>query len=63
MRFESLSEFLLMGGHGIYVWAAYGIALVVIVFNLWWPIQVHRRLLRSRRAPAVRQQAQDGDSP
>jgi heme exporter protein CcmD len=24
-----------MGGHGAYVWPAYGITLAVIVFNVW----------------------------
>ena len=28
-------ELLRMGGHGAYVWPAYGITLAVIVFNVW----------------------------
>lgn len=28
-------EVLSMGGHAAYVWPAYGITLVLIVFNVW----------------------------
>lgn len=30
-----MSEFLDMGGHGPYVWSAYGVTLVVMVYNAW----------------------------
>jgi heme exporter protein D len=30
-----VSEFFLMGGHGAYVWSAYGITLAVLVLNVW----------------------------
>lgn len=30
-----MSEFFLMGGHGPYVWSAYGITLAVLVLNVW----------------------------
>lgn len=30
-----MSEFLSMGGHGPYVWSAYGVTLVVMVYNAW----------------------------
>ena len=30
-----MNEMLSMGGHGAYVWPAYGITLAVIVFNVW----------------------------
>ena len=30
-----MSEFLAMGGHGPYVWSAYGVTLVVMVYNAW----------------------------
>jgi len=30
-----VNEILSMGGHGAYVWPAYGITLAVIVFNAW----------------------------
>jgi heme exporter protein CcmD len=30
-----LSEFLSMSGYGAYVWSCYGLALAVLVFNVW----------------------------
>ena len=30
-----MSEFLAMGGHGPYVWSAYGVTLAVMVYNVW----------------------------
>ena len=33
MYFESFEALLTMGGHGLYVWSAYGIAIVVLVWN------------------------------
>ena len=31
MYFDSFAEFLRMGGHGLYVWVAYGSTLVVLL--------------------------------
>ena len=31
MAFESLSEFLQMGTHGVYVWSTYGISVIALV--------------------------------
>lgn len=30
MQFDSLNEFVAMGGHGLYVWLAYGATLLVL---------------------------------
>jgi len=49
MSFHSLSAFIEMGGHGQFVWSAYGIALVVIVFNFVRPIMLHKRNLARLR--------------
>ncbi len=40
-----MSEFLHMGGYAAYVWSSYGIALVVLLANLFAPILAHRKLL------------------
>ncbi len=34
MSFESINEFLAMGGHGLYVWLAYGATVVVVLANV-----------------------------
>jgi heme exporter protein D len=38
MQWSSLSEFLSMGGYGLYVWGSYGVTLVLLggeVIMLW----------------------------
>ena len=37
MMFDSLPAFAQMGGHGFYVWAAYGVTAFVVALNLYWP--------------------------
>jgi len=37
MVFSSFSEFVNMGGHGLYVWLAYGVGVIVLVGNLVLP--------------------------
>lgn len=50
MYFHSLADFLAMGGHGFYVWTAYGIALVVVLWHFVWlhhqNRQIKQRILR-----------------
>jgi heme exporter protein CcmD len=45
-----LSEFLAMSGYGAYVWSCYGLALVVLVFNVWHA----RRDLREQQVKVQR---------
>ncbi len=45
-RFESLHEFLTMGGYGPYVWSAWG--LTIVVLGLVW-LQARREWRRARR--------------
>ena len=42
MSFSSFSEFLAMGNHGLYVWSAYGISLLVLTINLLLPLRARR---------------------
>ena len=42
----TFSEWFAMGGYGGYVWASYGLTLVIIVYNLIAPIRRERRLLQ-----------------
>lgn len=34
MHFDSLSDFLAMGGHALYVWLAYGSTVIVLLANV-----------------------------
>lgn len=47
MYFDSLQELLAMGGHGLYVWLAYGVFLMVIVWNLVAPLIQRQQVLKS----------------
>lgn len=58
MSFDSFSDFLAMGGHGLYVWLSYAIALFIILINLVSPVlrkkqlvsELIRRLRREKNA-------------
>lgn len=46
MSFESFSDFLAMGKHGLYVWSAYGICFTVLAINVLAPVLARRRYLQ-----------------
>lgn len=45
-QFDSLSAFLAMNGHGPYVWAAYFVAVAVLVALAATPVLRQRRMLK-----------------
>ncbi len=45
MSFDNFSDFLAMGGHGLYVWLSYGIALVIVAINLVEPLMARKQLI------------------
>jgi len=61
MAFTSLSDFFAMGGYSFYVWLAYGVSLLSIVFLIINSVskrkkifnQVEQRLLREQRIKAA----------
>ena len=58
MYFESLQAVLAMDGHGVFVWPAYLVTLLVVIGMLVAPLSRRRRLLRElsgdiRRAGAA----------
>lgn len=46
MNWNSLSEFIAMGGYGLYVWGSFGVTFACIVIEL--------AVLKSRRKTALR---------
>ena len=48
MYFESFGDFIQMGRHGVYVWSAYGIALFVLLLNVFLPLRQQQRVLASQ---------------
>ena len=57
MNFDSFGEFLAMGGHGLYVWLAYGSAAVVVAANVLSVRAARRRFFRQAAALERRQMA------
>ncbi|MCK8654683.1 MULTISPECIES: heme exporter protein CcmD [Pseudomonas] len=46
MIFSSISDFVDMGHHGLFVWSAYGICFLVLSINVLQPLLAHRRYLQ-----------------
>ena len=63
MYFDSLDAALAMGGHGLYVWSAYGITALVLLQLLVWPLRSQRRLLRELRGEQRRSAAAASRAP
>lgn len=59
MSFHSFSAFIDMGGHGQYVWSAYGVALVIIVFNFVRPMMLKKRNLARLRRQVATEEARE----
>ncbi|MGH8547163.1 MAG: heme exporter protein CcmD [Methylococcales bacterium] len=53
----NLAEFFAMGGYAFYVWTSYGIALVVLAFNIIQPLIQQKRTLRAIRQRQQRHRA------
>lgn len=47
MQFDSLQAFIEMGGHGVYVWAAYSVAAIVIIGLSIQPGMKRRAVLKA----------------
>jgi heme exporter protein D len=55
----SWSEFISMGGYGVYVWSAYGFTIVVLAINVIIPIRRRSTVLRALRQFIVTQTVQE----
>lgn len=55
----SWSEFVSMGGYGVYVWSAYGFAIVILVINVIIPMRRRSVVLRALRRFMVTQTVQE----
>ncbi len=62
MYFDSLAGFIDMEGHGLYVWLAYGVFLMVILWNLAVPVIERSQVLKSVRRHWRRVQLQNEQS-
>ena len=46
MVFTSVSDFLYMGGHGLYVWLAYAAGAIVLIYNIAEPAMQKKAVLK-----------------
>ena len=51
MKWESASQFFAMGGHGLYVWGSYAVALAVVVIEIAMVRARFRRALTAAPSP------------
>lgn len=65
-QFESIQEFIQMGGHGPYVWSAYVISLSVLIWLIVSPLRRKTKLLkdiaREQQRDLVRQGTNNGSN-
>ena len=57
MAFNSLTEFLMMGTHGVYVWSAYGFSALALVWLVWNTLATRRKTRDTLRKRFLRNQA------
>lgn len=57
MAFESLSEFLKMGTHGVYVWSTYGISVIALVGLLFSTRRSNAQLRKQLKKRYQREQS------
>lgn len=55
IQFDSLADFLAMGGYAFYVWISYAFFFVVMGWNLIQPRLERRRVLRLLKAKRQRE--------
>ena len=55
LDFEVVTELLDMGGHGVYVWSAYGLSLAGLVGLGIWPLVSLRARIRRLKGRGDRQ--------
>jgi heme exporter protein D len=59
MHWNSLSEFISMGGYGSYIWGSYAVAFVLLTAEI---IMLRSRKRRLKQGSSVREQLETRDS-
>lgn len=54
MQFDSFAAFVDMGGYGVYIWAVYGLSLVVMIANIVLPRRAMKHIQLEQQALMVR---------
>jgi heme exporter protein D len=62
IQFDSIGDFLNMGGYAFYVWTSYLFGAVVFGANLILPLRDRKRVLKLLKARMQRDDAQSGQT-
>ncbi|WP_447553853.1 heme exporter protein CcmD [Vreelandella sp. EE22] len=62
MAFASLQDFFAMGSHGVFVWSAWGVTILLLVLSLLQAILERRRLINTLKRRARREHARRSDA-
>ena len=63
MQFDSITEFLAMGGHAQYVWMAYGTAVLVFVGYTISLLKTRTRIVKELKWQAKAEEMEGQDKP
>ena len=55
MQFDSFANFVAMGGYGFYIWAVYGLSVVVLIANIVVPRRTMKRIQFEQQAFIARE--------
>ena len=47
MKWNSVGDFIAMGGYGLYVWGSYAVALAFMLIEPWLAARRHRQAVRA----------------
>jgi heme exporter protein D len=60
---SQFSDFIQMGGHGVFVWSCYGLTLLILGMNIIRPLQLQRRLVQVKRRALAQEGGADAQIP
>ncbi len=63
MAFDSLTAFIVMEGHGPYVWTCYGVFFLLLGALVYWSLLQRRRAVSAQRRDLARAAAGQSATP
>ena len=59
MIWSSASEFISMGGYGLYVWGSFGVTALLMIMEVFQAARQHKSMRDSLRIQAASQEAEE----
>lgn len=63
MQWNSISEFIAMGGYGFYVWGSFGTTALVMGAEVLYTHLQHKELLKNLRSESFSESFSEGTKP